>query len=384
MSRKAATELAAGLGNVRVPFLDLSSSHAGIGEKILKGVSRVLETNAYVNGPEVETFERAFAAYCGAADCVGVSSGLDALRIALLAAGSAPEDEVIVPAMTFAATFEAVTQARCTPVVVDVSNIDYAIDVGAVASVRTDRTRFLLPVHLYGQMADVRELRALAARHEMILIEDACQAHGARRDSYAAGTAGLAAAFSFYPSKNLGAMGDAGALVTSDVELARRARALREHGQFRKYEHELEGYTARLDTLQAVVLLHKLPLLEVWNEQRRAAARFYTTQLAGAGDLRLPSVPDGSEPVWYLYVVRTREPERLGAFLAERDISTGRHYPQPPHLSRAYAQLGYRRGSFPVAESLADEGISLPLFPGMTEAQLSAVVTAIWDFFRGG
>jgi dTDP-4-amino-4,6-dideoxygalactose transaminase len=214
------------------------------------------------------------------------------------------------------------------------------------------------------------------------VIEDACQAHGARRDGLGAGHGGIAAAFSFYPSKNLGAWGDAGALVTRDRAVARRARALREHGQFEKYEHELEGYTARLDTMQAIVLKHKLPLLDGWSGERREVAEFYTHHLSETGDLGLPAVANGSEPVWYLYVVRTGSPDRLAAFLAERGIATGRHYPQPPHLSPAYARLGYRRGDFPVAESLADECLSLPIYPGISEAQLTAVVTSIRAYFE--
>ena len=370
--------------DARVPFLDLRQLHEGLTEPILADIAELIGTSAFVNGRQIGEFEAAFAEYCGVSECVGVSSGLDALRLALLAAGSERGDEVIVPAMTFVATFEAVTQAGCRPIVVDIFDGDYALDIAGIEAALTPRTRFLLPVHLYGQLADMNGLDLLAATHRMGVIEDACQAHGARRDGLTAGAAGLAAAFSFYPSKNLGAMGDAGALVTSDAELARRARALREHGQYRKYEHDLEGYTARLDTLQAVVLLHKLPLLDAWNEERRAAALFYTAHLSGTGDLHLPPVQNGSEPVWYLYVVRTRDPERLGAFLAENGIATGRHYPQPPHLSPAYAWLGHRRGDFPVAEALAEEGLSLPIYPGITEAQLTAVVNTIGDYFRRG
>lgn len=367
-----------------VPFLDLGPSHERLREPILEEIAELMRTSAFVNGPHVSEFEEAFAEYCGAPECVGVSSGLDALRLALLAAGIEQGDEVIVPAMTFAATFEAVTQAGGRPVVVDIADTDYNIDPAATDAALTSRTRFLLPVHLYGQLADMRRLVSLADGRGLAVIEDACQAHGARRDGLAAGEGGLAAAFSFYPSKNLGAMGDAGALVTRDVELARRARALREHGQFRKYEHDLEGYTARLDTLQAIVLAHKLPLLDSWNDERRAVARFYTEELAGVGDLGLPAVAEKSDPVWYLYVVRTREPDDLGAFLAQRGIATGRHYPTPPHLTAAYSFLGHRRGEFPVAEALAEEGLSLPVFPGMAQSQLAAVVTAIREYYRHG
>jgi dTDP-4-amino-4,6-dideoxygalactose transaminase len=288
-----------------------------------------------------------------------------------------------VPAATFAATFEAVTQAGGVPVVADVRKDDYGLEPDAASSEISPRTRFMLPVHLYGQMADVSALRHVASRHAVGIIEDACQAHGAERDGNAAGTVGLAAAFSFYPAKNLGAIGDAGALVTDDDELAETVRSLREHGQARKYHHALEGYTARLDTIQALALLHKLPHLDGWTAERRAIAARYSAELVGVGDLRLPAVPPGSEPVWHLYVVRTADPAALVDFLGERGIGSGRHYPEPPHLSEAYAGLGYRLGAFPVAEALSREALSLPLFPGMTEAQLEAVVDAVKMFFSG-
>ncbi|HEY7944994.1 MAG TPA: DegT/DnrJ/EryC1/StrS family aminotransferase, partial [Casimicrobiaceae bacterium] len=216
------------------------------------------------------------------------------------------------------------------------------------------------------------------------VVEDACQAHGAMRDGLRSGAAGTAAAFSFYPGKNLGAFGDAGALTTDDERLAVEVRALREHGQRRKYHHELEGYTARLDTVQAIVLLHKLPLLELWNAQRRAAAAFYLERLQGIGDLALPPVPSGSEPVWHLFVVRTEDPAALAGSLAERGIATGRHYPEPTHLAPAYAYLRHHDGSFPVTEALAASALSLPLFPGISEPQLETTAAAIEAHFRGG
>jgi dTDP-3-amino-3,4,6-trideoxy-alpha-D-glucose transaminase len=288
---------------------------------------------------------------------------------------------VIVPANTFIATFEAVRQAGGRPVPADVSEADYNLDLGAVKAAITTRTRFVLPVHLYGQMTEMRDLAALAERRGLRILEDACQAHGATRDDLVAGVVGLAGAFSFYPGKNLGAMGDAGALVTADENLAEKVRALREHGQREKYRHELEGYTARLDTIQALVLLHKLPHLERWNEERRLVADAYASALEGLGDLELPPVPEGSDPVWHLYVVRTGAPERLAAFLGERGIGTGRHYPEPAHLSPAYAWLGYERGTFPVTERLAGELLSLPIFPGMSEDQVEAVARAISEYF---
>lgn len=351
--------------------------------EILEAIADVVESGVFVNGPVVESFERDFAAYCQRAFCVGTASGLDALRLALLGAGLEPGDEVIVPAQTFIATWEAVTQAGGTPVPVDVSEADYGLDASSAAAAVGPRTRFVMPVHLYGQLADMTAFQALARDKELFVVEDACQAHGAVRDGRQAGSAGDAAAFSFYPAKNLGAFGDGGALVTDDEALAERVRALREHGQRQKYDHELSGYTARLDAIQAAVLARKLPHLDAWNESRRAAARSYSESLDGIGDLRLPPTPAGSEPAWHLFVVRTADPGRLAEHLAARGIASGRHYPAPPHLTPAYASLGLGRGAFPVAEALADEGLSLPLFPGMTEEQLASVVGAIGDFFDG-
>jgi dTDP-4-amino-4,6-dideoxygalactose transaminase len=368
---------------ITIPFVDLGFVHQDLKEPVLDAVAGLIERGDFTNGAAVADFEHAFAAYCGALHCVGMSSGLDAVRLALIAAGLGTGDEVIVPAFTFAATFEAVTQAGGVPIVVDVSKTDFNLDVAAVETAVSDRTRFVLPVHLYGQMTDMRALLALAERHHLQIIEDACQAHGAARDGIAAGTGGLAGAFSFYPAKNLGAMGDAGALITNEGGLAERARALREHGQYRKYEHALQGYTARLDTIQALVLMRKLSFLNDWNEERRNIACVYSDSLNGVGDLRLPSVPEGSDPVWYVYVIRTAEPERLADFLRERGIATGRHYPQPPHLAPAYAYLGHREEDFPVAERLAREVLSLPIYPGVGESQLGGVIETIRDYFRG-
>jgi dTDP-4-amino-4,6-dideoxygalactose transaminase len=362
-----------------IPFFDLAPTHAGLKEALLRDFAELIDSGAFTNGPAVGEFERAFARRCGVRFCVGMSNGLDALRIALLSAGIEPGDEVVVPALTFAATFEAVTQAGGVPVPADASEADYNLDPQAARAAVGPQTRFLVPVHLYGQLADVHALAKLGVP----LVEDACQAHGASRDGIRAGAAGMAAAFSFYPAKNLGAFGDAGALVTDDERLADTAVALREHGQRAKYRHDLEGYTARLDTIQALVLLRKLPLLEEWTAQRREIARLYCDALAGMGDLRLPPVPDGSEPVWHLFPVRTGRPAELAAFLAARGIGSGRHYPEPPHLARAYERLGLRRGAFPVAEALAGELLSLPIFPGMTEQQVATVAEAAADWFRG-
>ena len=367
-----------------MPFFDLRPSHEPLRDALLADVAALLDSNAYTNGPAVGEFEAAFADWCGARRCVGVGSGLDGLRLSLLAAGIEPGDEVIVPALTFVATVEAVTQAGGVPIVVDVDERDLTISADAFEAARRPRTRFVIPVHLYGHMADLGRLRERAARGGIAVVEDACQAHGATRDGLTAGGGGLAGAFSFYPAKNLGAFGDAGAVVTGDDALADRVIALREHGQREKYRHEWEGYTARLDTIQALALLRKLPHLERWNDERRAAARYYSDALAGVGDLRLPVTAPRSEPVWHLYVIRTADPAQLAKSLHGRGVATGRHYPEPVHLTTAYERLGQGRGSAPVAEAAADEVLSLPLFPGITESQLERVVEGIVDFFRRG
>ena len=314
---------------VRVPFLDLRRTNALLADGILTDIAELIESGAFVNGPAVAEFERAFTEFCGGGVCVGTASGLDALRIGLLATGVGPGDEVIVPALTFVATLEAVTQAGGAPVVVDVSEEDLCIDTAGVRAATTDRTRAIVPVHLYGQLADMRTIVELAAHAGVDVVEDACQAHGATRDGVTAGTSASAAAFSFYPAKNLGAMGDAGALLTTNEGLAATARVLREHGQAHKYEHAREGYTARLDTLQALVLLRKLPLLEEWNKARRHAARLYLEALSGVGDVALPPVAHDSEPVWHLFVIRTERRDALAEHLQAARDRDGPPLPRP-------------------------------------------------------
>ena len=367
-----------------VPFLDLGRSHASLLDDVLEDLRAIVESSGFVGGPRVAAFEAAYADFCGMSQCVGVASGLDALRLALQALGIGPGDEVVVPAMTFVATFEAVSQVGATPVPVDVTDRDYCLDPDALAAALGPRTRAILPVHLYGQMADMHAISTVARDNRLEIVEDACQAHGARRDGVGAGELSAAAAFSFYPGKNLGAMGDAGALVTSDEGLAASVRSLREHGQARKYEHEAIGWTSRLDAVQAAFLLRKLPELDLWNAERAACAAAYTAALTGVGDLTLPPVADRSSHVWHLYVIRTSDPAGLHEFLAERGIGCGRHYPEAPHRSQAYAHLGLHEGAFPVAEAIARECLSLPIFPGITEREQESVVAAVRDWFGDG
>ena len=365
-----------------VPFVDLRPSFVDIRDDVLADVADLVESCRFTNGPAVQEFEEAFARYVGARHCVGMASGLDALRLPLQAASIGDGDEVIVPAMTFVATWEAVSQVGAIPVPVDVSDADYCLTALAAEAALTERTRAVIPVHLYGRMADPQGFAELhSRRRDIFVLEDACQAHGARDGGMAAGTVGAAAAFSFYPGKNLGAAGDAGALLTDDAGLAGRTLALREHGEKAKYEHELIGWTARLDTIQAALLLRKLPFLDAWNAERRAAAEWYLQALDGVGDLVLPPGTDDGDSSWHLFVVRTVDPVGLGAHLSSHGIATGRHYPTPPHLSTAYAALGYGSGDFPVAERIARECLSLPMYPGITEDQLERVAAGIRSWF---
>jgi dTDP-4-amino-4,6-dideoxygalactose transaminase len=367
------------LKGLSVPFVDLGPMNRAVKERVLARIGETIDRGDFINGDAVGEFERGFAAYSGREHCVGVSSGLDALHLSLLATGLTPGAGVIVPASTFAATFEAVIHAGGSPIVVDIGD-DYTLDIHQAEAAAAGATH-VVPVHLYGQLADMRGLSRIAQMHDLETVEDACQAHGAHRDDVRPGDLGRAGAFSFYPSKNLGAMGDAGALVTDDEELAHNVRALRVHGETRKYHHEYVGYTARLDTVQAIALSEKLPLLDVWNRQRQAAARFYTESLSGLEQLQLPQEPAGSASVWHLYVVRVSDPEGLAEFLSTRGIQSGRHYPEPVHLSPAYRNLGFAAGDFPVAEGLARHGLSLPLYPGISKGQLEWVCEAVTDYF---
>jgi dTDP-4-amino-4,6-dideoxygalactose transaminase len=369
---------------VRVPLLDLGASHHELRRDLVTAFEELIDSGAFTNGPQVAELETAFARYCDVPYCVGLASGLDALRLALVAMEPKPGEEAVLPANTFVATAEAVVQAGLIPVLADASERDYNLDPDAAGAAVTPRTRVVVPVHLYGQMADMVRLLADARSQGLDVVEDACQAHGARRDGLVAGAAGRAGAFSFYPSKNLGAFGDAGALVTGDERLAARVRALREHGQTVRHRHETVGYTARLDTVQAAVLLRKLALLPAWTAERRAIAGAYSQALDGVGDLRLPPLAPESEPAWHLYEIRTRRADRLAVFLDERGIQTGRHYPSPIHLTPAFAYLGHGPGAFPVSEALARELVSLPIYPGLGDDRLGAVVAAIQEFFDRG
>jgi len=356
-----------------IPLVDLQVQHRQVADDVARGFARVVESGCFILGPEVEAFEAAFARFTEVRHCVGVANGTDALEIALRAAGIGAGDEVIVPVNSFIATALAVARAGAVPVLVDCDPDHLLIDVAAVRRRIGPRTRAIIPVHLYGQMAPVEEVASLGA----VLIEDAAQAHGATREGRPPGAVGLAAATSFYPGKNLGAYGDAGAILTNDDAVARRARALRNYGSDAKYVHPETGFNSRLDPLQAVVLSAKLAHLARWNTERREAARRYDALLAGLPGVTLPAVLPGNEPVWHLYVVRVPRRDDVLARLRAAGIEAGVHYPMPIHLQGAFRALGHRRGDFPVAEAAAERVLSLPLYPGITPAQQERVADAL-------
>lgn len=359
---------------MKVPLVDLGLQQAEVADEVQAGWASVLERTAFILGAEVEEFEKAFANFCGVEHCIGVGSGTDAIEIALRAAGFASGDEVIVPANTFIASVVAVLRAGCVPALVDVDPLTHLIDVEAVKDRIGPRTRAVLPVHLYGQMAPLGELAKVTDPAGLAIVEDAAQSQGASQDGAVAGSVGRAAATSFYPGKNLGAYGEAGAVMTNDAEVARLARAIRDHGSSKKYEHDMLGFNSRLDTLQAVVLTAKLRRLADWNKARQAAAALYDELLEGIDGVQTPVVPAGNDPVWHLYVVSVPDRDRVLAHLHQSGVGAGIHYPVPVHLQPALASLGHGRGEFPVTERAAASILSLPLFPGITEEQQRYVV----------
>jgi dTDP-4-amino-4,6-dideoxygalactose transaminase len=360
-----------------IPFLDLKAINLTQQEDIEQAMRRVLHSGWYVLGKEVDAFEQAYAAYCGTRHAIGVAHGLDAIFLLLKAYDVGPGDEVIVPSNTYIATWLAVSHCGATPVPVEPVEGTYNLDPQRVAAAITARTRAIIPVHLYGQPADMAPLMALALAHQLRVIEDGAQAHGALYQGRKVGALGHAAAFSFYPGKNLGALGDAGAITTDDDELALKLRTLRNYGSQKKYHNELAGFNSRLDELQAAVLSVKLPQLDRQNAARAAIAACYNEGLAGVPGLRLPEVAPGADPVWHLYVVRHPRRDALAAKLAEAGVGTLVHYPLPPHLQPAYVELGLGAGAFPIAETIHREVLSLPMGPTMTLAEAQQVVVAV-------
>jgi len=362
---------------MHVPFVDLKRQAVELRAEFDAAIASVIERAAYTMGPELQQFEEAFAAFCGCSHAVGVSSGTDAVKLALVAAGVRPGDEVIVPANTFIATAEAVSHIGATPVFVDCLEGSGLMDPAAVGPAVTPRTTAVVPVHLYGQPVDMDALAEVAATHGLAVVEDACQAHGATYKGRPAGSLGVTAAFSFYPGKNLGALGDGGAVTTSDPAAAEVVRLYRNHGQEDKYTHRVIGYCDRLHNLQAALLLVKLQRLAGWNEARRGAARDYDSALEGRHGLTLTQVADGREAVYHLYVVMVEDRDGVRQQLGERGVESGIHYPVPLHLQPAYEGLGYGVGDFPVAESRAERILSLPMFPEIDSAQRAYVVAAL-------
>ena len=358
---------------VHVPFVDLRAQALQLGNDYTRAFEDIVARAAYTLGPEVVAFEKSFADYCSAQHCIGVSSGTDALKLAYLAVGVQPGDEVIVPVNTFIATAEAVSHIGARPVFVDCLPGTSNVDPRAIEAAITRNTKAIVPVHLYGQMADMDVILALANERGIAVVEDACQAHGAECKGIRAGSLGQAAAFSFYPGKNLGALGDGGAVLTSDPEIAERVRLLRNHGQSDKYTHAVVGYCDRLHNLQAAFLNCKLPWLDEWNASRRASAALYDELLSDVEQVSTVQMLGECLSVYHLYVVEVDHRDEVRDFLAEREIETGIHYPVPLHLTHAYADLGYARGDFPVAEHLASRILSLPMYPGMTTQQVEYV-----------
>lgn len=363
-----------------VPFFDLQKQLARLRPEFDAALDAVFSQASFIMGPEVARFEERFADFCGAAHCVSVGSGTAALRLTLQALGIGPGDEVIVPANTYIASALAVSQTGACPVVVDIDEF-YHLDVSQVEAALTPCTKALMPVHLYGQAMEMQGVLELAKAHGLAVVEDACQAHGATSGDRPVGALGDAGCFSFYPSKNLGAFGDGGAIVTNSAGLADSLRLARDFGQRRKYEHLMKGDNSRLDTLQAAILLVKLEHLAAWNDERRALAAHYDRGLSALG-MRAPLRRPHSSHVYHLYVVEFDDRDRARAFLADEGVQTGIHYPTPLHRQPAYADLELQAGAMPKAERACRRVVSLPMFPEMTEAQVERVVAAIGSYLK--
>lgn len=367
---------------MEIPFLDLKSPYLELKEQLDSAYQSVMESGWYILGEEVNSFEAEFADYCGVKHCIGVGNGLEALHLILRACGIRPGDEVIVPANTYIATWLAVSYAGATPVPIEPHPGTYNMDPDKVESAITARTKALLPVHLYGQPADMDPILEIGVRYGLKVIEDAAQAHGAILNGRKAGALGHAAGWSFYPGKNLGAFGDAGAVTTNDSDLADRIRLLRNYGSRTKYANEVKGFNSRLDPLQAAFLRVKLNYLDSWNARRKKLAQNYLEHLKMLPGIILPKSHPGSDPSWHLFVIRHNQRDKLQAFLVEKQIGTLIHYPTPPHLSEAYLEMGLRRGSFPITEELSSSVLSLPMGPHLSESHQEIIIDALVQFSK--
>jgi dTDP-4-amino-4,6-dideoxygalactose transaminase len=359
-----------------IPFLDLGAAYLEVKSAVDAAVARVLNSGWYILGPEVEVFEEEFATYVGASHAIGVANGLDALHLALKAMKIGPGDEVIVPSNTYIATWLAVSQCGARPVPVEPDEATFNINPALIEAAITPRTKVIVPVHLYGQPADLDPILAIARQHDLKVLEDGAQAHGARYKGQRIGVHGDAVAWSFYPGKNLGAMGDGGAVTTNDPEIADRIRVLRNYGSRVKYVNEVQGYNSRLDPLQAAILRVKLLRLDEWNNRRATIADFYQQALAGCG-LTLPFVPDWANPVWHLYVVQHPQRDALHKALTDAGVGTLIHYPIPPHRQQAYAMAGWDQDAFPLAERMANRVLSLPMGPHLSDESVQHVAASL-------
>ena len=376
---------------MHVPFLDLKTQFRQIETEVVPAVTEAMADGMFIGGPQVTGFEEEFAAFCDSRHCIGVGSGTDALRFALVAAGIGPEDAVITVPNTFIATTEAISQVGATPVFVDVDSQTHNMDPQKLSdllkshkqqSTHNNHAKGVIPVHLYGQTADMDPILDIARQYDLVVIEDACQAHGATYKGKKAGSLGTAGCFSFYPGKNLGAFGEAGAVVTQDEGAVQKIRMIRDHGQARKYFHDIEGYNGRLDAIQAAVLRIKLKRLQDWNQSRRRNAALYAELLQDIPGITLPVEADYAESVYHLYVILADDRDGLQKYLSGKGIATGLHYPLPLHLQKAYVHLGHKKGDFPVAENTAERLLSLPMYPELTAEQIDYVCTSIKEFMK--
>lgn len=366
---------------MNVPFLDLNAPYQELKSELDFAYQRVMASGWFIMGAEVEAFEHEFAAYCGVKHCIGLGNGLEALHLILRAYGIGDGDEVIVPANTYIATWLAVSYAGAVSVPVEPDPRTYNLDPGQVEAAITSKTKAIMPVHLYGQPSDMDPIMQIAEKNNLKVIEDAAQAHGARYKGRMSGILGHAAGFSFYPGKNLGALGDAGAIVTNDDELAENVRMLRNYGSKIKYYHDLKGFNSRLDEMQAAFLRAKLIHLDEWNERRRKIAAYYLDHLADLPGLTLPYAPAWIAPVWHIFVIQTPHRDDLQQFLKSKGVGTLIHYPVPPYLSKAYAELGLQKGAFPITEAIASSELSLPMGPHISTEEAEYVVNMIREYF---
>jgi len=366
--------------SVKIPFLDMSSPYQELKDELDQAYFRVMNSGWYILGSEVEAFESEFSRYCGVRYCVGVGNGLEALHLILRAYGIGEGDEVIVPANTYIATWLAVSYAGAKPVPVEPDESTYNIDPNRIEAALTSQTKAILPVHLYGQPAQMEQIVEIANRHHLLVIEDAAQAQGAELKGKKTGNLGDAAGYSFYPGKNFGAFGDAGAVLTNDAQLAEKVRMLRNYGSQIKYYNEVKGFNSRLDPLQAAFLRVKLPYLDEWNRRRSKIADFYLRELAGIPGLILPKVAEGALPIWHLFVVRHPRRDELQKHLNTNSVGTLIHYPVPPHLSEAYRDLGLEVGAYPITEAIAQTALSIPMGPHLSPEQAYCVIQSIKSF----